>query len=69
MSEVNVNIYNRYGKLVFKTNDPKILWDGKDQQNGKELPAGVYFYAIEFKEIRLSGLKPRAKTGYIELIK
>lgn len=69
VSEVQVSIFNRYGKLVFKTNDPQINWDGKDQNNKEDLPVGTYFYAIQFSEIRVTGLKPRTRTGFIELIR
>jgi gliding motility-associated-like protein len=48
---VQINIYNRWGVEVFQynsasslENDIYIHWDGRDK-NGKELPAGTYFYS------------------------
>ena len=69
VDKVQISIYNRYGKLVFQTNDPMINWNGKENNNGNELPTGTYFYTIEYSEIRLRGLKPKAKTGFVELMR
>lgn len=69
IDKVTITIYNRYGREVFKTNDSKIQWDGTDQNNGEALPEGVYFYTIEFSEIRVKGLSPKIKTGYIHLMR
>lgn len=69
VDKVQISIYNRYGKLVFQTNDPLINWNGKENNSGEDLPVGTYFYTIEYSEIRLVGLKPKARTGFIELIR
>ncbi len=40
-------VYNRWGRLLFETRDPKTLgWDGKDP-DGKECPSDSYIYLIE----------------------
>ena len=69
IDNVTITIYNRYGREVFKTNNSKIQWDGTDQNNQQALPEGVYFYTIEFSEIRVKGLSPKIKTGYIHLMR
>lgn len=69
IDKVTITIYNRYGREVYQTNNTKIQWDGKDQNSGEDLPEGVYFYTIEFSEIRVKGLSPKIKTGYIHLIR
>ncbi len=43
-----VELYNRYGKLVFKTNAYTNTFEGK--VTGQELPAGTYFYNINLGE-------------------
>jgi gliding motility-associated-like protein len=52
-----IEIYNRYGQLVYKTTgyDPNNAWDGK--LNGVPLPVGTYYYIINPKNGRgiLSG--------------
>lgn len=48
LSTLNVNkleIYNRYGKLVYSRNNYKKEWYGQDSGNGA-LPTGTYFYII-----------------------
>jgi gliding motility-associated-like protein len=44
------SIYNRWGELVFKSNDPEFEWDGT--YNGQIIQDGVYVYkaAIESKD-------------------
>ena len=42
-------IYDRWGKLVFETNDMNKGWDGK--QNGQAMPADVYVYLIDYTDI------------------
>jgi gliding motility-associated-like protein len=39
-----VEVYNRYGKLVYKTNGYANTFDGR--VSGEELPAGTYFYDL-----------------------
>jgi gliding motility-associated-like protein len=39
-------IYNRWGQLVFETNDPEVGWDG--QQFGREVDEGIYTYVVRF---------------------
>lgn len=44
VTRVDFEVYNRWGKLVFKSSDNINLdWDGTNQ-NGSLLPAGTYFY-------------------------
>lgn len=50
-----VEIYNRNGQLIYKTNGYSKPWDGT--VNGKPLPVATYYYIIDFKNQypRLSG--------------
>ena len=45
---VRVSVYERGGGRVFYTENPDIRWDGT--YNGKEMPAGSYFWTIEVIE-------------------
>jgi gliding motility-associated-like protein len=40
-------IYNRFGQLIFRTNNPDDAWDGK--YNGDYVPLGVYVYLLRFR--------------------
>ncbi len=48
----NLTIWNRWGTLVFSTNNPDIAWDGMDQNTNKQMSEGVYVYTIEFTGAR-----------------
>jgi gliding motility-associated-like protein len=52
-----LEIYNRYGNLMFKGNINKPAWDGKNSNsnfiNG-DAPTGVYFYVINYNKDNLS---------------
>lgn len=39
---IDVTIYDRWGNLVYQTNDPLYEWDGTNLK-GKELPSGTYY--------------------------
>lgn len=38
-----IKIFNRWGELVYESNDPHFKWDGKNKQ-GKDCTPGVYYY-------------------------
>lgn len=42
-------IYNRWGQMVYKTQNPFFTWDGTDMNSGNELPDGTYFYLGRLK--------------------
>lgn len=43
--ECHLEVYNRYGKLVWKVRGYENNWDGK--VSGEELPAATYFYDLD----------------------
>lgn len=48
-SENNVSIYSRWGDLVWKGDNydnTLVVWDGKNNKSGKELPDATYFYVV-----------------------
>lgn len=63
VEQVEMTIFNRWGNVVFATNDPLINWDGKHYTNGQDVADGVYFYVCKvfirtfdgLEEIRLQG--------------
>ena len=70
-----MKIFNRWGEEVFKTEDPDINWNGKENNTGKECTEGVYVYAGYYFELRQGGLvrKPlsgeKKGGGFIHLIR
>lgn len=56
-----VQIYNRYGQLIFKMLNYTTPWDGRI--NGQDAPVGTYYYIIDPK----NGRKPM--TGFVDIIR
>jgi len=71
VNTVNMNIFNRWGQLVFETTDPNINWDGTDFKSGELLKEGVYYYVCEVFEQTSDGdnLVSLKLDGYIHLIR
>jgi gliding motility-associated-like protein len=67
VKKVDMKIYNRWGKLVYKTDNPDINWDGRDIDSKKFLATGIYYYICDIYEPRLTGLEPRTLTGFVHL--
>lgn len=57
-----VNIYNRYGAMLYQSKGYSKAWDGF--YNGKELPAATYYYIIE-----LNNNTTTKYSGYITIIR
>jgi len=69
VDKVNMKIYNRWGSMVFETDDPDINWDGTDYTSKGESSEGVYFFVCEVYEYRLEGLKMRTIQGTVTLFR
>jgi gliding motility-associated-like protein len=48
LNQYEMWIYNRWGELIFYTNDVNEAWDG--YHNGKEAQMGVYVWKIVYKD-------------------
>lgn len=64
VESIDLKIYNRWGALVFETNDPNINWDGQNSE-GRMISDGVYFYICDVYEKRLSGIEKRTLKGNV----
>lgn len=66
--KVKFQVFNRWGELLFQTEDPTLVWDGKDQ-NQKDISDGVYYYACKvFGFPENSGQVVEDRKGFIEII-
>ena len=68
VESIDLKVFNRWGDVVFETQDPAILWDGKDNESGNVVSDGVYYYTITINTIRLSGIEPEETSGYIQVL-
>lgn len=66
VEKVDFRIFNRSGSLIFKTDDPKINWNGTFK--GQVVQPGVYFYQCDVFERRITGLETFSLSGFIHLI-
>jgi len=66
VEKIDFKLYNRGGLLIFKTDKPRIDWDGT--YNGKIVSPGVYFYQCDVYERRISGLELFHISGFIHVI-
>lgn len=66
VEKIDISIYNRNGLLLFRTDDPKINWDGT--YKGKIVSPGVYFYQCDVFERRISGLELFHLSGFVHVI-
>ena len=62
--EINLFVYNRWGELIFKTNDLKGKWDGT--YKGQDCSNGTYFYLVNCMGI---SKKKYTFKGVISLIR
>jgi len=56
-----VNIYNRWGALLFESNNNNVFWDGRTK-GGTLVPGGVYYYIV-----KIPGSE--SKKGFVEVIR
>jgi gliding motility-associated-like protein len=64
--KIDFRLFNRNGLLIFKTEEPKIEWDGT--YKGKIVSPGVYFYQCDVYETRVSGPYLYHLSGFIHVI-
>lgn len=56
-----VDIYNRYGQLIFHSDGYNVPWDGT--VNGNPVPVGTYYYIVNPKNGR------KLMSGYVDVIR
>jgi len=61
----NLAIYNRWGEIIWETNDPHAYWDG--YYNGVKVQPGTYVWRAWYKELDTDG--KTIKTGMIHVIR
>ncbi|MCC6371515.1 MAG: gliding motility-associated C-terminal domain-containing protein [Bacteroidia bacterium] len=64
LNDLHLEIFNRWGQLVFESNEQANGWDG--QLNGKDCAQDVYVYRLSYKG--LNG-KTYSKTGDVKLLR
>ena len=72
VERVDLQVFNRWGVLVYETQDPTLGWDGT-KSGGGEVSEGTYFYTCEVFERRPGGeveaVGGEPLSGYIEVLR
>jgi hypothetical protein len=68
MKEFSMEVYDRWGQVVFASDDPYVMWNGTFKNGGGNvLKDGVYAYRVRFRLITTGGA--RELTGHVTLLK
>jgi gliding motility-associated-like protein len=67
VQEFSMSIFDRWGNILFQTNDINSTWDG--YWNGKLMPEGVYIYYLEVSYVDDLGPGTARRNGDFILIK
>ena len=66
MKRFVLKIWNRWGELIFETNNPDEAWNGRKFNTGEDSPLGVYLYIVNYESPRG---QPFELRGYATLIR
>lgn len=66
-AEFEFSVYNRWGELIYRTENPEAFWDG--QEGGKPSPTGTYQYQLIYRSINPADPDERIERGMINLIR
>lgn len=62
----HLQIFNRWGELVFETEDIETIWNGSHQNGGYYVPDGVYSYVVRVKGIDTDAYE---RKGHVTLVR
>ncbi len=69
VSAISIKIFDRWGRLVFETQNIEIQWDGKDKTTNQPCSDGTYFYICDVSEITLTGETRRNIHGSVAILR
>lgn len=62
-------IFNRWGNILWDTDDPLIQWDGKSKQTKMDCPQGTYFYITDITYVDTTGEEKLHLQGSITIVR
>jgi len=69
IESVEMKIFNRWGQVVFETNEVEINWNGRKRGERSDCSEGVYFYVCTINELKLNGISSYILKGTVSLIR
>jgi gliding motility-associated-like protein len=67
IARFNLQVYNRWGKLVYQTDQMDNFWTGSE--DGKESAEGIYFWTINLQCIAGRKIKDNFYKGWVNVLK
>jgi gliding motility-associated-like protein len=65
--DYNLKIFNRWGELIFESNNVEVGWNGSYSNVADQVQDGTYVWKIEFKQS--TNDKRRTEVGHVSLIR
>lgn len=69
VQKFRISIFNRWGNVVYDTEDPFFKWDGTNQENNQPCADGVYFYEGVISLYTLQGPIEKSVKGSITILR
>lgn len=69
INQVEMHIFNRWGRFVYHTNDIFINWDGRASGSGQPCSPGTYFYVCDVEMQTPEGPVTKRLQGSIMIVK
>lgn len=69
VKKIELTVFNRWGQVVFTTEDPAIQWNGVHRDSNEPVSEGVYFYTCTVTFARLAGDQNLQLNGYVHLLR
>lgn len=68
IKNIDLFVYDRWGTLVFWSDNPYFKWDGTSRFSSEKVSDGTLFYICDVYEIRVKGIKKRSLKGYVQVV-
>ncbi|MFZ1687559.1 MAG: gliding motility-associated C-terminal domain-containing protein [Flavobacteriales bacterium] len=68
VERVDLRIFNRWGQIVYQTEDPAVGWNGLQAESHEPVSDGVYFITCTVFYQRLIGIVPEDIHGYVHVL-
>lgn len=69
IDHISMTIFNRWGRVVYVTDDLGINWDGKDYRSKQDCSDGTYFYVCEVYYDSYDGISMQTLKGSIAIVR
>ncbi|MDI9340293.1 MAG: gliding motility-associated C-terminal domain-containing protein [Sediminibacterium sp.] len=69
IKEIDLQIYNRWGSLMYETRDPYFNWNATNKQTGQVVSEGTYFYTCIVYFPTIKGIQERKLKGFLQVVR